>query len=219
MPITLEQTNTSSTWNQQAWTNPQSITIPGGYTTKAGDVIVLMLTNPSNNLSAATASGCGATWTSLGNTIDTRQMTLVGVGCTAGGTTISVAGLSGGFLDVDLGITVWSGLGTLVGSPVYAQGTSNITSGSLSYSKGGILIVGMQGNTNTAVTWSSGLTNNQAYQSANFVGSEMDYAFPSASGSTTSTCHFGNSNSRGTTTFQIGAAPASQGNMLAVMGL
>lgn len=120
---------------------PSTLTLPSSYSTSAGDCIILTI-NVQSTLSL-TASGCGATWTTY--QVQVGGMTLaviVGYGCTAGGTTISLSGAGGS--NYEGSIVVYSGMASgnpVVAAPSTASSASatSVTTGSQSFSTGQLI--------------------------------------------------------------------------------
>lgn len=228
MGFTLKAAGEQTTFT----TAPQSITLPSSYTTVAGDCIVVAFTMAGSN--SPTGSGCGATWVTIlaGNAPPTAAL-LIGYGCTAGGTSISLAGWAGSEAGT-AAVTVFGGVqyssNPITGSQVgftSAGGAASVTTASLSYAAGE-MIVGMGGSGNganffaasPAASWSNGATNNNAWVNSGQVRpTRLDYSIPTSGSSTTLTETL---NTQGTSAplYAIAAAllPApTSGNMFLVL--
>lgn len=221
MAITLEASGAGAI----TASDPFSITLPSAYTTVLGDCIVIAVGHGGTGF-ISSGSGCGATWVITdGSSSNFPDMEfIVGYGCSAGGTSVSLSGSGGAAGDYAIG--VFSGLAS-ASNPVVstALGTtaaaSSCTSASLSYTNGQLLVAASAGNstqTYSGVTWSNGQSTNLVGDSTTSRNTRLDYVIASATSSTTVTTTW----SSGTHTLNqvianLKTPPANTGNMLSVL--
>lgn len=205
-----------------------SITLPNSYSTAANDCIVIAMSLAGSP--TAGASGCGATWVVITEATAPECVLLIGYGCTAGGTTVTLTGLSGitayGYV-----VGVFAGVQTspspVVGNVVATSGGSSVTTlttPSLSYSANQLLVgAGGQGGVGGqfASTWGNAVANtNVGY--ANVAGTRactLDYQNAPAGASTTYTMNCASNQARSiAANLTAAAAAANNDSMFAVMG-
>lgn len=231
MAITLQQKNTT-TISSSSFASPFTLTLPGSYVTSAGDCIVIVISVAGTPTVAL--SGCGATWQTFTEDGAPELCLAVGYGCTAGGTTVSITGMSAKAGDIV--VSVWSGLASST-SPVVttSAGTSGLTSvssvvtASSSYSVGQLVIgVGGEGgalgwNATTPAVWGNGATNTAIFASNSQRAARQDYQITASGTATTYTAQSANSVTMRAIEVVLapGAAPppTTNGSMFAVMGL
>lgn len=219
---------TASSLSFASWGNPQSIGSFGG--TNVGDCIILVICISSSP--TLTVSGCGATWVRNTESTGPQLAVFIGYGCTANSSaaTLSVGGASGLAGDYVLGI--FSGV-LASGNPIRgaaAVGTAtsaqNITTGSLTYVAGDLLIGaggwGTSVGTWTAPSvWSNGGTDNAIALTNSGQRNALATYQISASGSSTTykVANGGTANGIRAVALALEPVITNQGDMIQAMGL
>jgi hypothetical protein len=123
-----------------------TLTLPSSYSTKAGDVVIVVIGTSNANWTAVTASGLGAnwqTWSQVNSGSLGGNFFAVGTSCTAGNTTITLS--SNPSTNGNVAILVFSGAksqsATLLFGPISTATTNTTVSQTgLSWAAGSTLV-------------------------------------------------------------------------------
>ena len=137
--------------------SPQTLTLP--VTTNAGDCIIVASSAKNSLGHGCVISGAGATWTHIWAGTNSNTNLYIGIGATAGNTTITATG--GGTTNGNFLIAIFSGVLSLTSTATAATGAGNtpVTTGALTGVTVGSLLVGDAdsfANFTGAGSWSSG---------------------------------------------------------------
>lgn len=155
-PYTLKA---SGVFDSASFGSPQSITLPSSYSTATNDCIIVAYSLSGST--SPTISGCGATWLSAAGAIDgntnPRAGFNFGYAATAGGTSISMAGI--GTAHGTVIIAVFADL-KAVSTPLGSGWLGSNAGGALTFTASTTTVaqqlVLSSGGTNTTGSWSAG---------------------------------------------------------------